>query len=43
MAKPKYSMIKREDLKSSVMDRSESYRLKVEEQSMSQFHSNLSK
>lgn len=43
MKQHKYSLINRDELKTSVMDRSSSYRLKVEDQSLTQFHSNRTK
>ena len=36
-------MITREDLRTSVMDRSSDYRLKVEQASLTQFHSDKTK
>ena len=39
----KYAQIKRQELKVSVMDRSTDFRLRVEDQNMTQFHSDKTK
>ena len=39
----KYAKIKRDELKTSVMERSSDYRLKVEDQNMTKFYSDKTK
>ena len=39
----KHSIINREELKYNLMDQSDNYRLKVEDQNLMQFHSSKSK
>jgi len=43
LSQQKYAMINREELRTSVMDRSSNYRLKVEDDNLIQFHSNKTK